>query len=241
MAAMTDILFAANGGSVRARRGKGGLRIVGRRERAIIFDRPSSVQVFVACAVTDGGHIHASLVLASGSFEHDFRLSWVNTREYNTGQPFKMVMLHRMASGIRVMGVDKMSSVRRLLASITDYTGHFRHFKFLPVPLLENVSIDLDDLAGSMSEDLGKNVCMRPSGPYDTNCVVFPAAACFAIGLGARDARALLATAARALCLSAHLVAVGKRLLENSIHALSGARGGGGEDDLLGLMRALRM
>lgn len=182
------------------------------KARWIEFLDPDNVCVFVAAALTPRSHIHASLVLASGTFDEDFKLSWVGRR----GRRFKMVMLHRMSDGIRVRGVDRMREVKSELASISDYTGEFKYFKFAEVPGLQNISIDLDDFANCLNNDLQKDLCVKPTGitQYNTNCVIFPTIVCMTFGLPVEDVRYFKDNLADEIDLPSHLVDAADDLLD---------------------------
>lgn len=168
-----DSLFVAAGRKCTAPDG----RTLRGRQGRVITCRSKKLDLFISAGVTDGNHVHGALVLR-GNPDDAFRLSWVNTGKFEGGEYFKLLVIHRLATGIKVSGCDDVHDVQSVIARYSDDTGAFEHFHSHKIAKIR--FWDARTLAALLSHDLSKDVSFRVRDwtPAITNCMVMPALVC---------------------------------------------------------------
>ncbi|GAB4813043.1 hypothetical protein N2152v2_000089 [Parachlorella kessleri] len=141
----------------------------------------ATVTVYICCGEDFNGNLHCALVLKG-----DFYLSWGLSCSR-----CKAVLLHRLASGVKVCGLDEVRQARKVLREYhqdrADPAAGFGNF-FVCQPVGEVSLSDpsrLERLAERINSDLGNGTCISllDFGRGSTSCVVFPFMAAAALGI----------------------------------------------------------
>jgi hypothetical protein len=160
--------------------------------RRILF--PTTCDIVFAIGESEDGRVHGGLVL-NGSQYGGFKLSWMNDAT------FDVLILHRVADGIKVSGCDKVADARSLLCSYVDGS------KFV-TRVLTRVDVDIAQLASYMQQDLTMSfeVSVWNLDVYnDTNCLLFVARAAAAAGVPLENFQALVPAALELSCVPSRL------------------------------------
>ncbi|KAG5181629.1 hypothetical protein JKP88DRAFT_321022 [Tribonema minus] len=193
---MADARFATRSGQV----GSGYddddyLSLFGQHDRVIAFDQDKRMTVSPCGGCDENGFIHCGLLLvdAQGSRSSNglFYLAWLD-------RWYPVLLLHRMANGIYVAGLDSEKEAWAVLSSRLN-SGDGGFFA-LPIGCATPDPETIQSLADSLDGDLDREVVCNPTEmdpDTDTNCVLFTVRAAHALGISTDKVTAFAVTQAQ--------------------------------------------